>query len=114
MTAAESPRRYRTPHSGGQFAGREVGSGANREGSESGEDQPRRALNPRPLGLGLLLFFPQKLEEARVGLITLDLSGNFLTALPQGVFDELLLLEELTLHGNPQLSLPNGMFGDFS
>ena len=69
VTAAESPRRYETPHSGGQFASREVGLGANREGSESGEDQPRRSLKPRPLGLGLLLFFPQKLEEARVGLI---------------------------------------------
>ena len=43
--------------------------GANREDSESGEDQPRRSLNPRPLGLGLLLFFLRKLEEARVGLI---------------------------------------------
>ena len=30
------------------------------EGSESGGDRPRRSLNPRPLGLGLLLFFPRK------------------------------------------------------
>ena len=35
----------------------------------SGEARPRRSLNPRPLGLDLLLFFPRKLEEARVGLI---------------------------------------------
>ena len=69
MTDAESPRRYETPHSGDQFASREVGLRANREGSESGEDRPRRSLNPRPLGLGLLLFFPRKLEETRVGLI---------------------------------------------
>ena len=66
---AESLRRYGTPHSGGQFASREVGLGANREGSENGEDQPRRSLNPRPLGLGLLFFFLRKLEEARVDLI---------------------------------------------
>ena len=43
-------------------------------------------------------------------LTTLDLSGNFLSSLPTGIFDKLTNLTTLDLSYNPLSSLPTGIF----
>ena len=54
---------------------------------------------------------PRTHAHAQGNLTHLDMHGNKITSLPDGVFDALPLLEELWLEKNGLTALPEGVFG---